>query len=218
MTGRPAGRIAIVGGTGRLGLGLARRLARAGAGAQVLIGSRDPARARAAAADAGLDPEAGRGNAEAAELAEIVILTVPAEAHAVTVAGLAPVLAGKIVVDTTLSYDRSTRTIVLVDGLSAAERAQRLVPGARVVAGFQTVSWTMLADLDRPLRGDVLLCGNDRDAKAQVGAVVRQVPMRPVDVGTLEQARLLEQLGGLLMALNRRYGKKDLGIVIAGLE
>jgi len=184
----------------------------------VFIGSRDPARARAAAVNAGLGPEAGRANVEAAEAAEIVILTVPFEAHEATLRAMAGVLRGKILVDTTLSYDRSTRAIVLADGLSAAERAQRLVPLARVVAAFQTVSWTMLADLDRPLHGDVLLCGDDRHAKEQTALVVRDVSLRPVDVGALEKARLLEQLGGLLLELNRRYGKKDLGIVIAGLE
>jgi len=215
---RPLEQIAIIGGTGRLGLGLARRLARGGAGDRVLIGSRDPARARTAAADAGLGADRGRGNAEAAEIAETVILTVPFEAHEATLRALAPVLDGKILVDTTLSYDRNTRAVVLIDGLSAAERARRFVPRARVVGGFHTVSWTMLAHLDRTLHGDVLLCGDDAEAKDRVGALVRAIDMRAVDVGPLANARLLEQLGGLLLQINRRYKKKDLGIAIAGLE
>jgi NADPH-dependent F420 reductase len=131
---------------------------------------------------------------------------------------LGPLLEGKIVVDTTVSYDRQARAVVLVDGMSAAERAQRVLPHARVVAGFHTVSSIMLSDLEQPLRGDVLLCGDDADAKNRVGTIVRDIGLRSVDAGALVQSRLLEQLAGLLLGLNRRYKKKDLGIAIVGLD
>lgn len=214
MTDHPAGRIAIIGGTGHLGLGLARRLARAGA--PVVIGSRDAARARAAAA--GLPGAAARTNAQAAGEADLIILTVPFEGHEPTLRVLAPTLDGKVVLDTTVSYDRQARAVVLPDGMSAAERAHHLVPRARVVAGFHTVSSIMLSDLAQPLRGDVLLCGDDVEAKEHVAGIVRLIGMRPVDAGGLHQSRTLEQLAGLLLGLNRRYKQKDLGIAIVGLD
>ena len=76
----------------------------------------------------------------------------------------------------------------------------------------------MLADLARPPHGDVLLCGDDEDAKQVVVRLVRAIRMRPVDVGPLVQARILEQLALLLLSLNRRYKKRDLGIEIVGLD
>lgn len=208
--------IAIIGGTGRLGLGLARRLS--STQAPVLIGSRDENRARAAAAEAGLGEAQGRTNSDAARSADLVILAVPVEGHEPTLRALAPYLGGKALLDTTVDYDRAARAVVLPGGLSAAERAQRLVPGARVVSGFHTVSATMLADLERSARGDVLLSGDDTAAKERVGAMVRSIGMRPVDTGGLMTSRLLEQLAGLLIDLNRRYKKKDLSIQITGLE
>lgn len=215
MAAIPARQIAIIGGTGRLGLGLARRLRQAGV--DVLIGSRDLGRARAAAEAAGLPAGQGRLNAEAAGAADLVIVTVPFDGHEATVRALAPGLAGKVVLETTVPYDRRSRAVIVPDGISAAERAQRLLPHSRVVAGFHTVSAGMLADLGRPLRGDVLLCGDDAPATDAAAAVVRAIGMRPVVAGGLIAARTLEQLAGLLLDLNRRYRLHDLGITIAGL-
>ncbi|HEU4798290.1 MAG TPA: NADPH-dependent F420 reductase [bacterium] len=208
--------IAIIGGTGRLGLGLARRLSRTRT--PLLIGSRDENRARAAAAEAGLGAQHGRTNMDAARNADLVIIAVPIEGHEPTLRALAPHLGGKVLLDTTVHYSRVTRSVVLPDGISAAERAQRLVPTARVVSGFHTVSGAMLADLERPAQGDVLFCGDDAGAKDPVAAMVRSIGMRAVDAGALATSRLLEQLAGLLIDLNRRYKKKDLTIQIAGLE
>ncbi|MGH2399266.1 MAG: NADPH-dependent F420 reductase [bacterium] len=208
--------IAIIGGTGRLGLGLARRLSRAQT--PVLIGSRDETRARAAAAEAGLGAERGRTNIEAARSADLVVLTVPVEGHEPTLRALGPHLGGKVLLDTTVHYDRSSRSVLLPEGMSAAERAQRLVPKARLVSGFHTVSSTMLADLERPARGDVLFCGDDAGAKEPVAAMVASIGMRAVDAGSLSTSRVLEQLAGLLIDLNRRYKKKDLTFQVVGLE
>jgi hypothetical protein len=207
--------VAIVGGTGHLGLALARRLHLAGT--RVLIGSRDPARAEHAAEEGGLGRAAGRTNAEAAHEAAVIIITVPYAGHEATLRLLAPELAEKPVIETTVPYDRLTRTADQPGGVSAAERAQQFAPGARVVAGFHTVSATMLAAPDRPLHGDVLLCGDDAEAKAIAAALAESIGMRPVDAGPLRSARVLEQLGVLLLGLNRRYKQKDLGIAIAGL-
>lgn len=208
--------IAIVGGTGHLGLGLARRFRQAGL--LVLIGSRDAQRARVAAEAAGLPAGQGHLNAEAAGTADLVFLTVPSGGHEAMVAALAGLLDGKIVVDTTVSYDRQLRSVVLADGISAAEHTQRAIPRARVVAGFHTVSSAMLANPDRPAHGDVLLCSDDAAATEVVAALVRSIGMRPIDAGALVAARTLELMGGLLLGLNRRYQRNDLGIAIAGLE
>ena len=210
------GPVAIVGGTGHLGLPLARRLHRAGA--RVLIGSRDGSRAERAAEDAGLGRAAGRENDVAVREAALVVIAVPYEGHESMLRSLAPDLAGKPVLETTVPYDRATRTTHHPGGLSAAERAQQLAPGARIVAGLHTLSAAMLADLDRPVHGDALLCGDDSEAKEMATALVRAIGMRPVDAGPLRNARLLEQLAVLLMGLNRRYKRKDLGITVAGLE
>jgi len=210
------GPVAIVGGTGHLGLPLARRLHRAGE--RVLIGSRDAARAESAAEDGGLGRAAGRANAAAVREAAVVVIAVPYEGHEATLRLLAADLAGKPVLETTVPYDKATRSAHQPDGLSAAERAQSLAPGARIVAGFHTVSALMLADVDRPAHGDVLLCGDDAGAKDIAASLVRAIGMRPVDAGPLRSARVLEQLAVLLLGLNRRYRRKDLGITVAGLE
>ena len=212
----PLGPVAVVGGTGHLGLPLARRLHRAGE--RVLIGSRDAARAESAAEEGGLGRAAGRANAAAVREAAVIVIAVPYEGHEATLRLLAPDLAGKPVLETTVPYDKATRSAHQPDGLSAAERAQSLAPGARIIAGFHTVSALMLADVDRPAHGDVLLCGDDAGAKDIAASLVRAIGMRPVDAGPLRSARVLEQLAVLLLGLNRRYRRKDLGITVAGLE
>jgi NADPH-dependent F420 reductase len=210
------GPVAIVGGTGQLGLALARRLHRSGVA--VLIGSRDPARAESAAERSGLGVAAGRGNAEAVREAGVVVITVPYQGHEPTLRALASDLAGKPVVETTVPYDRAARSVHHPEGLSAAERAQRLAPDARIVAAFHTVSAAMLADPERPLHGDVLYCGDDRGAKDAAAALIGAIGMRAVDAGPLRNARVLEQVAVMLFGLNRRYKRPDLGITIAGLE
>ncbi|MDR7401618.1 MAG: NADPH-dependent F420 reductase [Armatimonadota bacterium] len=207
--------VAIVGGTGRLGRGLAARWAQAGV--PVLIGSRDPARAREAARAAGLSEAAGADNRAAAAAADVVVLTVPFAAHRQTLLALADVLAGKILLDTTVPL-LDSRELACPEAGSAAQDAQALVPAARVVAGFHTVSAHLLADRRRPLRGDVLLCGDDPSAKEAVERLVRALGARPVDAGGLSAARTLEMLALLLLNLNRRYRRRDLGVRIVGLE
>jgi NADPH-dependent F420 reductase len=216
MTGALDGPVAIVGGTGALGLALARRLHRAGAG--VLIGSRDAARAERAAEEGGLGSAAGRANLDAVRQAAVIVIAVPYEGHEPTLRALAPELAGKPVVETTVPYDRAARSVHHPEGLSAAERAQGLAPDARIVAAFHTVSAPMLADPKRPLHGDVLYCGDDRGAKDAAAALIRAIGMRAVDAGPLRNARVLEQLAVMLFGLNRRYKRTDLGITVAGLE
>jgi NADPH-dependent F420 reductase len=215
MSARAGPVVAIVGGTGRLGRGLAARWARAGV--PVRVGSRDPSRAREAARAAGLPEDAGADNRTAAAGAEVIVLAVPFAAHRQTLLALADVLPGKVVLDTTVPL-ASSRELARPPEGSAAQAAQALVPGARVVAGFHTVSSSLLADLSRPLRGDVLVCGDDPSAKAVVADLVRALGARPVDAGGLDSARTLEMLALLLLDLNRRHRRRDLGVRIVGLD
>ena len=213
--------IAIVGGTGAEGYGLAQRLARAGA--HVLIGSRDLKRAAAAAARiAGAE---GRLNADAVREADIVILTVPLGAQISTLKALrASFRPGAVLVDTTVPLEaaiggRLSRTLGLWSG-SAAEQAARHVPeGVAVVAAFHSVSAELLAEMDRPVDSDVLLCGDSAEAKAAVRELIEMLPgARAVDAGSLENARLLENLAALLISLNIRHKVKHAGVRITGLE
>jgi NADPH-dependent F420 reductase len=197
-----------------MGQALARRLH--AAGAEVVVGSRDAARAQAAATSIGLPPGAGRLNVEATRWAAVIVVTVPFNAHRPILESIAPGASGKVVVDATVPLGRSDESAAAT--ISAAEEARGLLPTAQVVAGFHTVSAAMLADLTRPLHGDVLLCGDDPPAKDAVAGLVRLLGMRPIDTGKLRQARVLEALAGLLLAINRRYKRRDLGITIAGLD
>lgn len=209
--------VALIGGTGRLGRGLGMRLARSGAA--VFIGSRDAGKAAAAAASIAASGVRGATNAEAAGAAGVIVIAVPYQAHRQTVTDIAAGTAGKVVVDAavpviagaTLQVDRPAAG-------SLAEEAARLLPEARIVGGFHTVSAVMLSDLTRDPQGDVLLCGDDATAKEVAAQLVRAVGMRPVDAGGLAAAHTLEQLAGLLFGLNRRYRRRDLGIRITGLE
>ncbi len=219
MTGRGPGsvgmRVAVIGGTGRLGGALARRLH--GVGVDVLLGSRDVTKAQTAARSSGLSPEAGRHNREAAGAAGVIVVTVPYAAHREILLDIAAAAAGKIVVETTVPPAGSGPAGRPPAG-SAAEDARTLLPGARIVAGFHTVSAPMLADLTRPPHGDVLLCGDDAGAKDTAAALVRAIGMRAVDAGPLAHARVLEPLAWVLMMINKRYKRRDLGIQIAGLD
>ncbi len=208
-------RVAIIGGSGHLGLGLARRLH--GAGVEVVVGSRDAARAQAAAQSIGLPSDAGWLNVEAARWAAEIIVTVPYDAHRQILESIASVVSDKIVVDTTVRLGRSGERATPAHG-SAAEEARELLPTARIVAGFHTVSAAMLADPAQRPHGHVLLCGDDPSAKERVAEMVRLLGMRAVDTGKLGQAGILESLAGLLFAINRRYKRRDLGIEVAGLD
>ncbi len=215
MTEPSSLRVAIIGGSGHLGHGLAQRLH--GAGVEVMVGSRDAARAQAAAQSIGLSSDAGRLNVDAALWATVIVVTVPYEAHRQTLESIAPVVSDKIVVDTTVRLSRSGERATPASG-SAAEEARELLPTARVVAGFHTVSAAMLADPARQLHGHVLLCGDDAGGKERVAEMIRLLGMRAVDTGKLGQAGILESVAGLLLAINRRYKRRDLGIEIAGLD
>lgn len=222
--------IAIVGGTGPEGSGLALRLARAGE--TVVLGSRDARRASEKATK--LSPEvpggtegpappiAGDENAGACQQAEIVILTVPFEAHAETLKRLKPALRpGQILVDTTVPLaasvgGRATRTLGVWQG-SAAQQAAELVPeGVSVVAAFHNTSAEVLNG-DGPIDCDVIVCSDDKDAAKKIRALARKIPgVRALDGGKLENARIVEQITALLIGFNIRH-KGHSGLRITGL-
>jgi NADPH-dependent F420 reductase len=217
--------IAIIGGTGALGYGLALRWGLAGV--PVVIGSRDPARAAEAAERArGAVPEArfeAYENAEAATKAEVVLLTVPFRNQSETLTNLKQALApSQLVVDATVPLaaavsGRATRMLGVWQG-SAAQQAQEMVPdGVRVVSALHTVSAASCANLDQPLDEDVLVCGNHQEDKERVmGLIDRIEGLRSVDVGRLEMARIAESLTALLISVNVRH-KTHAGIKITGV-
>lgn len=212
--------VAILGATGELGRGLAIRLA--AAGRSVVIGSRDAERAQGVAAD--LTGEVtGLVNEEAAASAPIVVAAVPFAAQAPTLKGIKEHLApGTILVDATVPLapavgGRPTRLVHLWQG-SAAEQAQEIVGDEiPVVAALHTVSGALLADLERQLDEDVLVCGTgEANRKTIIDLLDGLGGLRAVDCGALDRARIIEGLTPLLIGINRRY-KTHAGVRITGL-
>jgi NADPH-dependent F420 reductase len=213
--------VAILGGTGPEGRGLALRFARAGV--PVVIGSRDEGRATEIAAalapEQGL-PVSGAANVDAARAADIVLVAVPWEAHATTLRSLVDELAGKLVVDIVnpLEFDdRGPVTIPVAEG-SAAEQAYLLLPHSTVVAGFHHVSAKHLLDESHPVDTDVLVCGDDREGKDRVMTLAERIPgVRAVDAGPLRLARILEDWTAVLVSVNRGY-RTSTGIRLSELD
>jgi 8-hydroxy-5-deazaflavin:NADPH oxidoreductase len=204
--------VGILGGTGDQGRGLAYRLARAGQ--TVLIGSRAAERAAQAAAEIAAMPGVARapegaGNTDVATRSDIVIVAVPWDGHAATVASLREPLAGKLVVDCVnpLGFDKQGPYALVVDEGSAVQQCAALLPSSRVCAAFHHVSAPLLADpeVDR-IDLDVLICGEDREAVATVAALAGRIPgMRGVYAGRLRNAHQIEAFTANLIAINKRY-------------
>jgi 8-hydroxy-5-deazaflavin:NADPH oxidoreductase len=216
-------RIAVIGGTGPQGKGLAYRFARHGHA--VVLGSRSAERAEAAAAEIRERvPECdvtGAGNVDAARDADVVLLAVPYDGHDELVADLAPVLDGKIVISCVnpLGFDKQgPYGLQHVAGGSAAEAAASIVPDASVVGAFHHVSAVTLWGEDEYLdHEDVLVCGDDKDAKQVAIELARTVTGRDgVDAGRLRLARQLEPLTAVLISINKRYKTRS-GIAVSGI-
>ncbi len=217
--------IAIIGGTGPAGMGLALRWARAGEA--IIIGSRDAQRAQQAAAAIQLraGPQAkvsGMENSEACAAADILVLTVPFEGQAALVKRLKPAMTdGSILIDATVPLaasvgGRASRTLGVWQG-SAAQQAAELVPDeVSVVAAFHNLSAELLGG-DSPLDCDVLVCSDDPDAAQLTRELAAKIPgVRAIDGGKLENSRIVEQITALLIGLNFRH-KGHAGIRITGL-
>jgi NADPH-dependent F420 reductase len=218
--------VAIIGGTGALGFGLAVRWAIAGV--PIVIGSRDPERAAEAAERvvdrAGGGQVSGLQNEEAAARASTVLMSVPFRVQAENLNNLRYALQPQTtLIDATVPLaaavgGRATRTLGVWQG-SAAQQAAGMVPrGVTVVSAFHTVSAPALAAPSHELDEDVLIAGDDRKTKDDVAELVRRIPgLRPVDCGDLEIARILEQETALLISINARHKIKHSGIRITGL-
>jgi len=198
--------IAILGGTGEQGRGLARRFALAGH--PVIIGSRVHDRAHAVAREIGHDVR-GLANRDAAREATLVIAAVPWEGHAELLAGLTAELAGKIVVDCVnpMGFDQRGAYPLPVPEGSAAQQAAALLPHSRVVAAFHHVSAVLLLDPEvGSLDQDVLVLGDDRHATDLVQALAARIPgVRGVYAGRLRNCGQIEALTANLVSINRRY-------------
>jgi NADPH-dependent F420 reductase len=200
------GVVGVLGGTGPQGRGLAARFA--AAGLDVVLGSRDAARAAATAQTLGRGVR-GTTNQDCASASDIVVVAVPYMGHAALLADLAPALAGKVVVDCVnpLGFDKQGAFVLAVPEGSAAQQAAALLPNSRVVAAFHHVSAVLLEDpqVDR-LDTDVLVLGDDREATDLVADLVAVIPgMRGVYAGRLRNAHQVEALTANLISVNRRY-------------
>jgi NADPH-dependent F420 reductase len=200
--------VAVLGGTGDQGRGLARRLA--AAGNPVIIGSRSAPRAAAAAAGLGGEPQIrGMANEDAARAADVVIVAVPWEGHGDLLASQAGALAGKVVIDCVnpLGFDsRGAYPLEVAEG-SAAEQAASVLPDSIVVGAFHHVSAALLLDPEvAEINLDVMVLGDDRQATDLVQALAARIPgVRGVYAGRLRNCRQVEALTANLVSVNRRY-------------
>jgi NADPH-dependent F420 reductase len=208
------GTIAVIGGTGKLGAAIARRLAKAGR--KVIIGSRSAQSATKTAAELGLGLT-GLANADAAMVASIVIVTVPYAAQEATLAEIAPHVAGKIVVDTTVPLvpPKVMRVQLPPEG-SAAQRAQKLLGTNVIVASaFHSVAAHKLAT-DQHIDCDVLVFSDDKDARAEVVALVKLTGLRGIHGGALANSAAAEALTSVLIFINKTYQVDGAGLLITG--
>ncbi|MDH3674001.1 MAG: NADPH-dependent F420 reductase [Anaerolineae bacterium] len=214
--------IAILGGTGNEGPGLARRWARSGQ-YQVIIGSRQTEKAERVASELneqlGQNLITGLANSDAAQAAEICVLTVPYSAQGPTLSSLKDTLQGKILVDVTVPLKPPKVSHVDVpDGGSAGQEAQAILgDGVRVVSAFQNVGAAHLAEDESHIECDVLVCGDDREAKLAAIALAEAAGMRGVDAGPLQNAVVVEGLTAVLIGINLRHKVKGAGIKITGI-
>ncbi|MDP9330606.1 MAG: NADPH-dependent F420 reductase [Actinomycetota bacterium] len=220
--------VAVIGGTGEEGFGLALRLGRAGH--HVIIGSRSAEKGAGAAHQATELLGAGSSiggttNEEAASSAEVVAVTVPfagqADIYRAIKSSIPP---GTIVLDATsplaTAVGGKAWQVVRPWHGSAAEQAKAiLTQGVRMVAGFHTIAGDALQNLEVPLESDVLVCGDDAEAKAVIGSLVEGIPnLRWVDCGALSMARIAETMTALLVSVNRTYRVRDAGFRIVGRD
>ncbi len=214
--------IAVLGGTGKEGSGLAARWALNGY--RVIIGSRDADRARQRVTEIntelGGDYLKGMENTEAARAADIVVLSVPYSAHKATLETVKPYLSDKILIDVTVPLQPpKVRTVFVPEGHAAALEAQALVgDNVRVVSAFQNVSAVKLQDPHGDVDCDVLVTGDDMEAKAEVIKLIKASGMRGIDAGPLANAVAVEALTPVLLYINKTYKVKSSGIRITNID
>ena len=211
--------IAVLGGTGDLGSGLAYRWV--SAGYSVILGSRSEERAEAAAAAIAAEIGgliSGKGNKDAANMADIIVLTVPYANQRPSLEEVKAEVQGKILVDVTvpLAPPKVARVNLPEEG-SAGKAAQLFLgEGVRVVSAFQNVAAAHLRDLDHVIDCDVLVSGDDPAARESVVALVEAASMRGWHAGPIDNAVVAEALTSVLIHMNRRYKISGAGIRITG--
>ncbi len=204
--------LAVIGGTGALGGGLAKRWAKAGYA--VILGSRDAAKAADAAKE--LPGAKGLSNVDAAKAGDIVVIAVPYSNHKAILAEIKDAVQGKVVVDTTVPLvPPKVGTVQIPDG-SAAVQAQRLLgDGVKVVSACQNVSAHKLHK-DAAIDCDVLVCGDDKDAREAVVGLIGALGMRGLHAGPIANSLAAEAMTSLLISINKRYKIDGAGIRITG--
>lgn len=214
--------IAVLGGTGKEGSGLALRWANNGY--RVLIGSRTPEKAITKAKELndelGKEVVEGYGNAEAASKADIIVLSVPYSAAKPTLEAVKDAVQGKTLIDVTVPLaPPAVRTVHVPEGKAAALEAQAFLgDDVSVVAAFQNISFIQIKNLDNEVDCDVLICGDDEDAKADTIRLAQAAGMRGIDAGPLANAVAVEALTPVLLYINKKYGIKSSGIRITGVD
>ena len=221
-------KIAIIGGTGDQGLGLALRFAQSGE--HVLVGSRDIKKAKNAVIliknmlnKKDLSNVSAMTNEEATTNADIIILTVPLQAQMITLKSIKDHIQGKIFVDATVPLEgciggKPTRFVDLWEGSAAERSAAFLGKEARVVSAFSNISAASLTNINHNVECDCLISGDDPEANKPVMELAEKIPgVRAIECGPLENARIVEKITPLLINLNIRNRIKLAGIRITGL-
>ena len=214
--------IAVLGGTGKEGKGLAYRWAKAGY--HVFIGSRDADKAKAAAQDLlkilhGNALVEGLSNQEAAQKADIVVLTVPYSAHRDTLESMKDVLKGKLLIDVTVPIvpPKITKVQMPPAGSAAQEAKQILGEDAELASAFQNISHEHLM-LDQDIECDVLVTGTSKEARSETLKLVAAAGLTGWDAGPIENSVVLEGLTSVLLNINKQYGSTHAGIKITGVS
>lgn len=210
--------VAIVGGTGNLGNALALRLG--APGVRIIIGSRDAEKAKNAVATLKPSLRAGEiegmANRDAVQGAEFVVIAVPYEGHAQMVSDLKGQLGGKTVIDTVVPLNKG-KPFVPSAGSALLEAQQILAGEAPVIGALHNISAVDLGDVDSPL-GDVLVCGDNLEAKNKVMEIIERIGARAFDGGPATNAYVIEGLTGVIIHLNRKYKSKHGSIKITGIR
>ncbi len=213
--------ISILGGTGQEGSRLALRWAKAGH--NVILGSRDPAKAAAVAeqmnVEIGTARVSGASNKEAAKAADVVVLTVPFSAQRATVEDVRHELSGKILVDATVPLvpPKVARVQLPQEGSVVAAIQRLLGDSVRVVSAFQNVSAHQLQDSSHSVECDVLICGDDVAAREVVVGLAADIGLRGIHAGPIVNSAAAEALTSVLIAINMRYKVLGAGIRITGI-
>ena len=223
-------KVGIIGGTGPQGLGIGKRLAIAGV--DVIIGSRKEEKAlqiveesKEELKDYELASMVGMANEDAAKNADILIMTVPLQAQIPTLKAIKEFCKDKIFLDATVPLETAIGGPVVnllhVNPGSAAERTANVLDGtgAKVIAAFNNISNSHLANIPEPIDCDCLICGDDEDAKEIATELIEKIPdLRAIDLGKLNKAHLIESITPLLIGLNIKYKSHYGGFRISGVN